>query len=44
MFVVVFAAAGPTASEASPPGLEWDEVAGIPEPEHLGGNDAGVST
>lgn len=35
-------AAGTAASEGSSSGVERDEVAGIPEPEHTGGDDAGV--
>lgn len=36
-------AAGTAASEGPPPGVQRDEVPGVPEPEHTGGDDAGVS-
>lgn len=41
--VVLCAAAGTAASEGSSSGVQRDEVSGLPEPEHSGGDDAGVS-
>lgn len=40
---VCVAAAGTAASESSSSGVQWDETSGLPESEHTGGDDAGVS-
>lgn len=40
---VLCTAAGSAASEGSSSGVQRDEVSGLPEPEHTGGDDAGVS-
>lgn len=37
------AAAGAATSESSSSGVKWDEASGLPESEHVGGNDTGVS-
>lgn len=40
--VCVCPAAGAAASEGSSSGVQWDEVSGLPESEHAGGDDLGV--
>lgn len=40
---MVCPAAGTAASEGSSSGVQWDEISGVPESEHAGGDDAGVS-